>query len=53
MQAIASLKICNLIGFILSNAYKVLDEKVQRGMSHDTSERPKEKLILEKYAFFV
>ena len=36
MQAIASLKICNLIGFVLSNAYKVLDEKVQRGMSHDT-----------------
>ena len=40
----------HLDGLVLSKTYKVLDEKV---MSRDTEEWSKEKLILEKYAFFV
>ena len=38
-------------GLVLSKAYKVLDKKFSRVMSHDTEEWSKENLILEKYAF--
>ena len=38
---------------LLFKAYKVLDEKYRRVLSNDNKEWPKEKLILEKYIFFV
>ena len=39
-------------GLILSKAYKVLDEKYRRVISYHAEEWSKEKLILEKYAYF-
>ena len=53
MQAVASLKICTLMGLFCPKYINFQMKKYKGVMSHDTEEWYKEKLILEKYAFFV
>ena len=52
-QVVASLKICTLISSFHPKHIKFSIKKYRRVMSHDNEEWFKEKLILEKYAFFV
>ena len=53
MRPVASLKICTLMASLCPKHTKFQMKKYRRVMSHDTLEWSKQRLILDKYPFFV